>query len=257
MSKKGLSGVLKSVQTAMKKHSPEILTGIGIAGMITSTVMAVKATPKALKLLDEYKFERGYPEETEKIPPVEVVKTTWLCYIPSAIIGSISVMCLIGASSTNLRRNAALATAYTLSETTLKEYQEKVVETIGEKKERTIREEVAKDKLVKDPVREVILTEKGGNTICYDAISGRYFKSDRDKIGRAMNELNRRMRDELYVTLNDFYYEIGLDPTKLGDDLGWNIDKGYLDLAFSSHLDANDTPCLVIDYRVAPVYDYR
>lgn len=257
MSKKRLSDILKSVQTAMKKHSPEILTGIGIAGMITSTVMAVKATPKALRLLDEYKSERGYPEETEKISPVEVVKTTWLCYIPSVIISSVSVMCLIGASSTNLRRNAALATAYTLSETTLKEYQEKVVETIGEKKERTIREEVAKDKLVKDPVREVILTEKGGNTICYDAISGRYFKSDRDKIGRAMNELNRRMRDELYVTLNDFYYEIGLDPTALGDDLGWNIDKGYLDLAFSSHLDANGTPCLVIDYRVAPVYDYR
>ena len=131
MSKKGLSGVLKSVQTAMKKHSPEILTGIGIAGMITSTVMAVKATPKALKLLDEYKLERGYPEDAEKIPPVEVVKTTWLCYIPSAIIGSISVLCLIWASSTNLRRNAALATAYTLSETALKEYQEKVVETSG------------------------------------------------------------------------------------------------------------------------------
>lgn len=257
MKKASLSDIAKSVRTAMKKHSPEILTGIGIAGMITSTVMAVKATPKALKLLDDYKTERDGQEETTKLSPVEVVKTTWICYIPSVVIGSISVLCLIGASSTNMRRNAALATAYTLSESTLKEYQEKVVETIGEKKERAIREEVAKDKLIKDPVREVILTEKGGNTICYDAISGRYFKSDRDKIGRAMNELNRRMRDELYVTLNDFYYEIGLDPTALGDDLGWNIDKGYLDLAFSSHLDANGTPCLVINYRVAPVYDYR
>lgn len=57
--------------------------------------------------------------------------------------------------------------------------------------------------------------------------------------------------------LNDFYYELGLDGTKMGDMLGWNIDEGYIDLAFSSQLDANGTPCLVIDYQVAPVYDYQ
>ena len=188
---------------------------------------------------------------------METVKAAWPCYIPSALVGTASVLCLVGASSTNFRRNAALATAYTLSESTLKEYQEKVVETIGEKKERDIREQVAKEKMVKNPVRDVILTEKGGNTICYDVISGRYFKSDRDTISRIVNDLNRRMRDEMYVSLNDFYYELGLDSTKMGDDLGWNIDKGYIEIDFSSHLDANGTPCLVIDYRVVPIYDYR
>lgn len=257
MPKHSLASIAKSVRTATKKHSPEILTGIGIAGMITTTVMAVKATPKALKLLEEYKEERGYPPETTKIPSRDVVAVTWKCYIPAVIVGSVSVACLIGASSTNFRRNAALATAYTLSESTLKEYQEKVVEAVGEKKEQSIRDNVAKEKMARNPVREVILTEKGGNTTCYDVLSGRYFKSDRDKIVKAMNTLNRRMRDEMYVTLNDFYYELGLDATKMGDMLGWNIDKGYIDLSFSSHLDANDTPCLVIDYQVAPVYDYQ
>lgn len=253
MPKQSLASIAKSVRTAMKKHSPEILTGIGIAGMITTTIMAVKATPKALILIEEKKDEL----ETDTLSGKEIVKVAWPCYIPAVVVGSVSVFCLIGASSTNLRRNAALATAYTLSESTLKEYQEKVVETIGEKKERDIREQVSKEKLVKNPVREVILTEKGGNTICYDVISGRYFKSDRDTISRIVNELNRQMRDEMYVTLNDFYYELGLDGTKMGDDLGWNIDKGYIELNFSSHLDANGTPCLVIDYQVAPVYDYR
>lgn len=253
MSKHSLASVAKSVRTAMKKHSPEILTGIGIAGMITTTIMAVRATPKALILIKERKNDL----ETDNLTAIETIKTTWVCYIPAAVVGTISVFCLVGASSTNLRRNAALATAYTLSESTLKEYQEKVVETIGEKKEQSIRDEVAKDKLVKNPVREVILTEKGGNTICFDVISGRYFKSDIDQIRKAVNELNRKMRDEMYITLNEFYYEIGLDGTKLGDDLGWNIDNGYIDLDFSSHLDANSTPCLVIDYRVAPIYDYR
>lgn len=253
MPKHNLSSIAKSVRTAMKKHSPEILTGIGIAGMITTTVMAVRATPKALVLIEDKKTEL----ETDILSGKEIVKTAWPCYILAAVVGTVSIFCLIGASSTNLRRNAALATAYTLSESTLKEYQEKVVETIGEKKEQSIRDSVSKDKMMRNPVREVILTEKGGNTICYDVISGRYFKSDRDKISRVVNELNRRMRDEMYITLNDFYYELGLDGTKMGDMLGWNIDKGYIELAFSSHLDANDTPCLVIDYQVAPVYDYQ
>ena len=253
MPKHNLASIAKSVRTAMKKHSPEILTGIGIAGMITTTAMAVKATPKALILIEEKKDEL----EADILSGKEIVKVAWPCYIPAVVVGSISVFCLIGASSTNLRRNTALAAAYTLSESTLKEYQEKVVETIGERKERDIRAHVSKEKMVKNPIREVILTEKGGNTICYDVISGRYFKSDRDAISRIVNELNRQMRDEMYVTLNDFYYELGLDSTKMGNDLGWNIDKGYIDLAFSSHLDANGTPCLVIDYRVAPIYDYR
>lgn len=253
MGKPNLASIAKSVRTAMKKHSPEILTGIGIAGMITTTIMAVRATPKALILIGDKKDELG----TDELTKMEMVKAAWPCYIPSALVGTASVLCLIGASSTNMRRNTALATAYTLSETTLKEYQEKVVETIGEKKERDIREQVAKEKMIKNPVREVILTERGGNTICYDVISGRYFKSDRDTINRIVNELNRQMRDEMYVSLNDFYYELGLDGTKLGDDLGWNIDKGYIDINYSSHLDANGTPCLVIDYQVAPVYDYR
>lgn len=253
MAKPNLSSIVKSARAAMKKHSPEILTGIGIAGMITTTIMAVRATPKALVLIEDKKDELG----TDELTKMETVKAAWPCYIPSAIVGTASVLCLVGASSTNLRRNAALATAYTLSETTLKEYQEKVVETIGEKKEQGIREQVAKEKMIKNPVREVILTERGGNTICYDAISGRYFKSDRDTITRIVNDLNRQMRDEMYVSLNDFYYELGLDSTQIGDDLGWHIDKGYIEIDFSSHLDANGTPCLVMDYRVAPVYDYR
>lgn len=253
MGKHSLASVAKSVRAAMKKHSPEILTGIGIAGMITTTVMAVRATPKALILIEDKKAEL----ETDKLIPLEIVKAAWPCYIPAAIVGSVSVFCLIGASSTNLRRNAALATAYTLSESTLREYQEKVVETIGEKKEQSIRDAVVKDKMASHPIRDVVLTEKGGNTICFDAVSGRYFKSDIDRLRKAENELNRQMRNEMYVTLNEFYYEIGLDGIKVGDDLGWNIDKGYIELQFTSHLDANGTPCLVIEYGVAPVYDYK
>lgn len=251
MDKKAVTRMLYNVRTAMKKHSPEILTGIGIAGMITTTVLAVHATPKALILMDEKKKKT----EEDILAPVEVVKTTWICYVPAAVTGAVSVACLVGASSVNVRRNAALATAYTLSESALKEYRNKVVEVIGEKKEQTVRDAIAKDKIEQNPVssREVIITEKG-NTLCYDAASGRYFKCDIDKLKKAENELNRQMRDEMYV---DFYYEIGLSGIGVGDELGWNIDKGYINLEFSSQLAEDGTPCLVIGYHIAPRYDYR
>lgn len=254
MNKKTIPTALRNLKNAARKHSPEILTGIGIAGMITTTIMAVRATPKALILIDEKKEEL----ETEKLPPKELILTTWKCYIPATAIGTVSVLCLIGASSVNMRRRAALATAYTLSESALKEYQEKVVETIGEKKEQSIRDAVAKDKIDKNPASncEVFITEQG-NTLCFDAVSGRYFKSDIDKIKKAENELNRRMRDEMYISLNEFYYEIGLDGISIGGELGWNIDNGYIELQFSSQLADDGTPCLVLGYLVEPRYDYR
>lgn len=91
MPKQSLASIAKSVRTAMKKHSPEILTGIGIAGMITTTVMAVKVTPKALILLEEKKDEL----DTDRLEPKDIIKTAWPCYIPAAVVGSISVFCLI------------------------------------------------------------------------------------------------------------------------------------------------------------------
>ena len=236
MQKPNLTKICRSVKTATVKHSPEILTGVGIAGMVTTTVMAVRATPKAIQLLDEEKRR----QHANKLEPMDIVKTAWKCYIPAAVTGTVS-------SSVNARRNAALTAAYTISESTLRDYQKKVVETIGEKKEQTVRDAVAKEHLEKNPVenKEVIVTAKG-DTLCFDAVSGRYFKSDIDKLKKAENELNRQMRDEMYISLNDFYYEVGLEPIKLGDDLGWNIDNA-----------TDGTPCLVIDYGYGPRYDFR
>ena len=254
MKKLNLRKVVKAVSTGFKKRSPEILMGVGIAGMLTTTVLAVKATPKALRLLDERKKE----ENTDKLTPVETVKTTWKCYIPAAITGTLSVACLIGSCSVSIRRSAALATAYQLAESTLKDYQDKVIETVGPKKEQAVRDAIAKDKIDKNPVTntEVIVTGKG-ETLCYDVLSGRYFKSDIETLRKAANRLSRQLLDEMYVSLNDFYYEIGLKAVQLGDELGWNVDKGLIEVEFSSQLAEDGTPCLVLGYRIAPQYQYR
>ena len=254
MSKQNAARVIHALKETFEKRTPEILTGIGIAGMITTTIFAVKATPKAALLIDDRKNEL----EIEKLPAIEVIKTAWKCYIPAAVTCSFSIACLIGASSANLRRNAALATAYKLSETALAEYRDAVVETIGEKKEQTVRDKVAEERLKKNPVSksEVIVTGNG-TTLCYDPVGNSYFKSNIQQIENAKNKLNARMLNENYVSLNDFYDELGIGPTKLGEDLGWDIYKdGLIDIAFSSQLAEDGTPCLVMDYSVAPRYEY-
>lgn len=248
--------MLKCGQRFLAKNSSSILTGIGIAGMVTTVILAVKVTPKASEELKELKKKKA-KEEDPKVTPVDVVKTTWKLYLPAAITGSLSIMCVVGASSINAKRNAALATAYTISETALNEYQKKVVETIGEKKEQEIHDKIAKDKVDRCDFSEknIIVTEKG-NTLCVDAIGGRPFRSDIDKIKRAVVDLNFRMLSEQSISLNEFYEEIGLEPTVRGDDLGWNLTNGKIELKFSSALTKDDEPCIVIDYRVMPKYDF-
>lgn len=247
----------KNTGSVLSKHSPEILTGLGIAGMITTTVLAVKATPKALDLISQAEDEKKDNGSDERLTKTETVKACWKCYIPAAITGTVSIACLVGASSVNAGRNAALATAYKLSETALTEYKEKVIETIGEKKEQTVRDAIAKDKVEKHPVKqqEIVITGKG-ETLCYDSLFGRYFKSDIDKLKKIENILDRRMRDEMYISLNEFYYEVGLDGVTAGDNIGWNIDRGYIELEFSSQLAADGTPCLVVSFGNPPRYDF-
>ena len=255
MSKEGLKRTIKSAGRVLSKYSPGILTGIGITGMIGATFMAVKATPKALYLIEAKKEE----SEVEELTPVETIKTCWKCYIPATLTTVVSAACLIGASTVSAKRNAALATAYSISEAALREYQEKVVEVIGEKKEKAVRDAVAKDQIERDPVTksEVVIIDSNSNTLCYEPLSGRYFKSTIDKIKKAEIKLDRQMIQEMYVSLNDFYWEIGLDGTDLGDQMGWNLSKGYMDLSFSSQLADDGTPCAVIVYGIPPVYDYQ
>ena len=255
MNKSGLKRTIKSAERVLTKYSPGILTGIGITGMIGATFMAVKATPKALYLIETKKEEA----EVEELTSVETIKTCWKCYIPAALTTVVSAACLIGASTVSAKRNAALATAYSISEAALREYQEKVVEVIGEKKEKAVRDAVAKDQIERDPVTksEVVIIDSNSNTLCYEPLSGRYFKSTIDKIKKAEIKLDRQMIQEMYVSLNDFYWEIGLDGTDLGDKMGWNLSKGYMDLSFSSQLADDGTPCAVIVYGVPPVYDYQ
>ena len=273
MSKLNVKKMFRDARTVVSRHSPEILTGIGIAGMITTTVLAVRATPKALKQIEEEKHRQNYEickeardngydtcEQITNLRPIEVVKLTWKGYLPAAITGIASIACLIGASKVHLGRNAALATAYKLSETALTEYRDKVVETIGEKKEQVIREKVDKEQIEKKPVstNEVIVTQKG-STLCFDYYSSRYFESDIELFKKAINQLNAMMLREEYVSLNDLYDELNIPHTGIGDDMGWNANRVGRDLIqprISSHIADDGRPCIVMSCEPAPKHGY-
>lgn len=239
---------IKAVRGFIVKNSPQILTGIGIAGMVSSTIFAVKATPKALDLLAAKKEELN----TDSLTFKETVITAWKPYIPAVSLCIASTACIISATTISTKRQAALATAYTLSEKAFSTYKDKVIETIGEKKEKKIRDEIAQDRVNEDnDKRQIIITPKG-QTLCMDSISGRYFRSDLDAIRKAVNELNREMTHQNYISLNKFYSAIGLDSIKEGDYIGWNIDRGLIDLDFDACITDTDEPCIVIDYSITP-----
>jgi hypothetical protein len=64
------------------------------------------------------------------------------------------------------------------------------------------------------------------------------------------------MRNEMTISLNEFYYEVGLEGVDAGDKLGWSIDTGYIELEYSSQLASDGTPCLVVSFYKPPRYDF-
>ena len=247
-----LKTMAKTAFDMAQRNMPHILTSMAVAGAITTPILAVRATPKALMLLQDEEEYIGRP-----LTRVEVLKTTWTCYIPAASVGLTSIACIIGANSVNTKRNAALAGLYSLTETAFKEYQAKVVETIGQNKELKVRDEVAKERLTANPTSTngVIITGHG-DVLCYDSLTDRYFKSDIEKIRQSVNELNRRLISEMWLSLNEFFYELGLKETGIGDDLGFHVDHGLIEISYSSQLADNGQPCLVLTYKVYPRYNY-
>lgn len=247
----------KQLGRAISRNSPTILTALGVAGLLTTVILAVKATPKAMEIL-EYEKQFRFEQENAITPdePIEILDTielTWKCYIPTILMGVATASCIIGANHISLRRSAVLTSLYSIAETSLKEYQQKVVETIGDKKEEKIREEIVKDKIESNPPKDnsIILTGKG-NYLCYDVFSGRYFRTSVEEIQRAEIRFNQKLLREGWMDINMFYDEVGLEPIELGNQMGWIAQYAILELKFTSTLTKDTEPCLVMEYRVPP-----
>lgn len=255
--KTNFKGLIDQATKWTGKHSPEILLGVGIVGMITAGVLAVKATPKAVKTI-EADSKLAHDGDPNAYTKKEAVQSAWKYYIPAVGTGVASIACIVGAGTINLRRSRALLTAYTISEGALAEYKTKVLDLVGPKKVEEIRDAIAKDKLEEHPVTDktVIYNTGNGNQRCFDPYSGTYFFSTIDKLKKAENTFNYQLLREDTQSLNDFYYLIDLNGIKVGDDIGWDIANGQLELRFSAQLPEDGIPTIVIDFNIHPTYAY-
>lgn len=243
----------KRLVRSLQQNSPAILTGLAVTGVGLTVVLAVKATPKALEDLALEKEDAG----KENLPVKTVIRTTWRPYLPSAVAGTATIACIIGAHRIGVRRQAALLGAYTLVDTAFRNYKDEVLAQIGEAKERKITDAVAQKKMDGDPLpaNSQVIVIGGSDTLCYDMLTGRYFKCDVESIRRAEVEINRRVVRDMYAPQNEFYDLVGLPRIDIGDEVGWNLEH-IMEIIFTAHLNDCGQPCLAVGYRYPPVPGY-
>lgn len=286
-----VKNAIANVGKVVEQKSPAILTSIGIGSFFGCAVLAVKATPKAIQLMDlkaqekyiellkpndsaEYEtYEEWIGVEERRIvqpsvyfqvlTPVEVVKSTWRVYAPSVGLGVVGIVCLIAAARVNSARNAAFAGAASIAEKALYEYQQKVFDILGEDKANEIRDQIAKDHIQKidvEPVsgvdNQVVCSRGTGDTWIYDPVTDRKWKSDLETVRAAMNDFNHDLIGGIYGSLNDWYYCLGVKGVQIGDDIGWCSDK-LLDIRFAAMVLDNGEPAIVLDYETLPNSRYK
>jgi hypothetical protein len=252
---------LSSIATRLSKlvtdNSPVILTGVGVAGMVTTAYLTGKATFKASQVIFDAQVAMDVAGEGQELDPREKFELVWRLYVPAAGTALITATAIICATRIGTRRAAAMAAAYALSEKALVEYKDKVIEKIGANKAREIRDELAQSHVTANPIgtREIVITT-GGDVLCYESFTGRYFKSDIESLRKAQNSLNHQVLNDYYASLTDFYNLVGLASTSYSDEVGWNSDK-LLDLEFSTTMAENGQPCIVVGFAVTPIRGYN
>ena len=239
--------ILKTAEKFAADNSPAILTSIGVVGTVTTAVLTHQAATKAEAVMRL--------DDTRDPDLKHRLELTWKYYVPPVVMGTATVVCIVGANRVGTRRAAAIAAAYTISEKTFEDYRAKVVEKLGDTKEQQVRDEVAQERVRKDNGHQGVVVATG-KVLCYDAYSGRYFESSMEEIKKAQNDLNYKVLNYGYASLNEFYDSLGLGETSVGEEVGWRPEQ-MLDLEISSVLSEDQRPCISINYRVDPTRNYH
>lgn len=237
---------LKIIKSVKDNRGP-IAIAVGTAGLITTTIWAVKDTPKAMKLIEEAEEEKKAP-----LTRKEAMEAAWKCYIPSAVLGTLSVSCIVFGCKANSDKQAMMATACSLSETALKEYRDSVKEVLDEKQQEEVEHKVAEKELKRNPDHSYI-RPKENLQLCYESLSGRYFESTIDKLQAIEAQLNYILVTQDYVSLNTYYDHLGLDTVDGGDDKGWETHlTGDIHMYFLAELAPDGTPCILVKHGTYP-----
>lgn len=238
---------LKNVKDLLVRKNTDLLLFGGVTCIFGGGILAVRQTPKAVRIMDKNK-EAKTMTKVKKVAPL---------YIPSVLLAGVGVAQIICSRNITNNKIAAITTAYTVSDTAFRTYKSKVKDIVDPEKVEKINNEVASDILRNDPVsnKEVIISDRG-DTLIYDPMSGRYFMGSSNEVGRVVNMLNKRMMSEMEIQLNDLYIELNIPIIKIGCELGWRIDKEAIEMNISSSIAEDGRPCLVLEYDVIPLRRY-
>ena len=241
-----IKNLLRQSSKYTHKHSPFIMTMAGIIGVGVTSYLTAQASFKAARAIDEAEATGGISDD-----PVQRLKEqtqlTWRFYIPPVTAGVVSVGAIAYANRLGNRRTAAAISAYTVIDQAFNQYQNKVREEIGAHKEQVLRDDIARDRVAaNDPSNLVIIGT--GESLCCELLTGRYFMSDMETLRKAQNDINARVVSDLYVSLDEFYYLVGLKPTAHSAELGWDSDR-LMELEFSSVLSPEGKPCIAFNFN--------
>lgn len=255
MDKQKLKEITDVVGCFLDKKGPLILTTLGVGSGIAALGLCVKATIKAVNQIEEEKCARVERDEPEEMTKKEVLKVVWKTYVPTVGAAIFSGSCFVASYSVRTKQSAAFAAAYKASEAAYSTLKDVTSEELGEKKAKELQKKASEKQMRDTPVpnSEVIMVN-GKNVLCFDSLSGRYFRSDMETIKAARNDLNYQMINEMYVSVSDWYEKIGLRPNE--DNRGWNINDGTLDILFDTKLSESGEPCIVITYYSEPKSRY-
>lgn len=250
-----MSGLLSKSQMFLKRNSSTILTCIGAVGVVATTVTAVKATPKAIALLDQAKKEKG-----EELTTLETVKIAGPVYVPTVVLGASTLACIFGANVLSQRGQASIMSAYALADRSYKDYRKKVDELYGEEAGTQVRAGIAKDKYKAEPRHEL----EDGQRLYYDFHSGRYFEATPAAVKTAEYELNRKLMLDDCAYLNEWYYLLDMEPLDHGLDFGWSTPANsdmywqtWIDFHHEKVVMDDGLECIIISFMQEPYSNFE
>lgn len=238
-----MKNFMKNLSKMLDENTPTILSIMAIGGVITTGLLAANAALEAQKILEE---------EDKDISKTEEMAKTWQCYIPPIVSGAITITAIVASDRINKSRIVALASAYALSNDNAKKYRDKVVKKLGEKEHKKITDDVNVDKVKPIDTGASGMTLGAGEIWCVDSITGQLFPSTLEKIYRAASNANKMLTNEQWCSFSDFLYDIGGRQSRMTDSIGWSVDRGSVDVNFTSCLTKDNVPCMVINYSTLP-----
>lgn len=245
----------------IRKHSPEILMVAGVAGVITSGVMACKATLKVTEVLEDAKTQLdtitevvNSTELNEKYTEADGKKDTAIVYAktgiklaklygPAVVLAGVSIGCLVGSNRILNKRNVALTAAYSAVSNSFKDYRDRVIDRFGKELDREL-----KYGLKAKEIEETVVDEDGKETTVKSTVQvvdpnmhseyARFFDDgckgwEKDAefnlmfLRQVQEQANKKFKKQGYLFLNDVYAMLGINKTKAGQIVGWYYDEEH------------------------------